>query len=114
MLREPRYLDLARQAGEATYGYGDFRSNYTVCTGLAGSGGLFLELYAATAEVRWKERAYEFARKCIAYRESTPDGDAWPTDARGLYSADFEYGAAGVGHFLLRLLADGKLADPLM
>jgi hypothetical protein len=114
VFREPRYLDLAVQAAEATYGYGDFRNSYTVCTGLAGSGGLFIEVYGATGNALWKQRAHEFARKCLAYRESTPDGDAWPTDAKGLYSADFGNGAAGVGHFFLRLLADGNLPDPTM
>jgi len=114
VLRDARYLDLAVQAAEATYGYGDYRNSYTVCTGLAGGGGLFVEVYRATGEARWRDRAHEFARLCIAYRESTPAGDAWPTDAKGLYSADFGYGAAGVGHFFLRLLADGRLPDPLM
>jgi hypothetical protein len=114
VLREPRYLDMALMAAEATYGYGDFRSNYTMCTGLAGGGGLLLEAYVATGDLRWKARANEFALLCIAYRESTPSGDAWPTDAKGLYSADFGYGAAGVGHFLLRLISDGRLPMPVM
>jgi lantibiotic modifying enzyme len=114
VLRDPRYLDLALQAAEATYGYGDFRNNYTVCTGLAGSGSLFLEVHRATRDPLWKERAHEFARKCLAYREATPAGDAWPTDAKGLHSADFEYGASGVGHFLLRLISGDELPDPVM
>jgi hypothetical protein len=114
VLRDPRYLDIAVQAAEATYGYGDFRSNCTVCTGLAGGGGLLLEVYGATGDKRWKARAREFAQRCMAYREATPGGDAWPTDAKGLYSADFDYGAAGVGHFFLRLISDGKLPLPVM
>jgi lantibiotic modifying enzyme len=113
-LRDTRYLDLALKAAEATYGYGDFRNNCTLCTGLAGSGGLFLEVYHTTGDQLWKDRAHEFARLCIAYKESTLLGDAWPTDAKGLYSADYDYGAAGVGHFFLRLLSDGKLPQPIM
>jgi lantibiotic modifying enzyme len=114
VFHESRYLDIAVQAAEATYGYGDLRNNYTFCTGLAGGGGLFLEVYHATGEQRWKKRAHEFAQSCIAYKESTPSGDAWPTDGKGLYSADFDYGASGVGHFFLRLISDGKLQLPTM
>lgn len=108
------YLDLAKQAAEATFGYGDFRQSYTFCTGLAGSGELFLETYLTTRDPVWRERAHDFARQCIAYREQTAAGDAWPTDGKGLHSADFVYGAAGVGHFLLRVLAEGKFPMPLM
>jgi lantibiotic modifying enzyme len=114
VLRDSRYLDIALQAAEATYAYGDFRNNLTFCTGLTGGGTLLLDAYNATGNPLWKERASDFALRCIAYKESTPFGDAWPTDAKGLYSADFDYGAAGVGHFLLRLLSDGKLALPVM
>lgn len=114
VLGDARYLDLALQSAEATYGYGDFRRNCTLSTGLAGGGGLFLEVYRATGNKMWKERAYEFAKGCIAYKESTPEGEAWPTDAIGLYSADFDYGASGVGHFFMRLLSDGKLDMPVM
>lgn len=113
VLGEPQYLDAGLQAAEATYGYGDFRSNDTFCWGLAGQGELLFRAYQATGEARWKERATEFALRCLAYRESTAEGDAWPTDAKGLHSADYCCGAAGVGHFFLRLLSDGTIALPL-
>jgi len=111
---DSRFLDLALQAAEATWGYGDFRHNYTQCTGLAGSGELLLETYRATGDARWLDRASAFAHLAPAYKESTPDGDAWPTDTRGLYSADFGYGAAGAGHFFLRVLSGGTVPMPLM
>lgn len=114
VLGETRFLEIAVQAAEATFAYGDFRHNYTQCIGLAGSGELLLEVDRATADSKWKDRARDFAHRCLAYRESTPDGDAWPTDAPGLYSADFDYGASGVGHFLLRVLSDGAIPLPLM
>lgn len=114
VFREPRFLDLAVQAAEATFGFGDFRHNYTQCTGLAGGGELFLEVYRATGDPKWKERALAFAQLCLIYKESTASGDAWPTDAPGLYSVDFDYGASGVGHFFLRVLSDGGIAMPLM
>uniref|UniRef100_UPI0040494DD8 lanthionine synthetase LanC family protein n=1 Tax=Cephaloticoccus sp. TaxID=1985742 RepID=UPI0040494DD8 len=114
VLGDPETLETAIQAAEATYGYGDYRNNYTQCTGLAGGGELLLEVYRATGDSKWKDRAVDFAHQCIAYREMTPEGDAWPTDAKGLYSADFDYGASGVGHFLLRVCYDGKIPMPLM
>ena len=112
VLGDRRYLEIALQAAEATWQYGDFRSNYTQCTGLAGGGELLLEAYRATHDPKWRDRACVFAQSCLAYAEPTPEGEAWPTDVRGLHSADFMYGAAGAGHFLLRVLADGEVAMP--
>jgi lantibiotic modifying enzyme len=114
VLGDPRYLECAVAAAEATYHYGDFRQNYTQCTGLAGGGELLLEVFRATGAAMWKQRASEFAMQCLRYRETTPDGDVWPTDTPGLYSADFDYGASGAGHFLLRVLDDGATPLPLM
>ena len=111
---EPRLRRAALLAGEATYGYGDFRKNPTQCVGLAGGGDLLLELWRVTGEGRWLERAREFGEKVLAYRAVLPEGEAWPTDEPGLYTADFMYGAAGTGHFLLRLETEGKVAMPLM
>jgi lantibiotic modifying enzyme len=114
VLGDSRFLDLALQAAEATWSYGDFRHNYTQCTGLAGSGELLLETYRVTGDARWLDRAIAFAHLALVYQESTPEGDAWPTDTPGLHSADFSYGAAGVGHFFLRVLSGGTLPMPLM
>lgn len=111
---DSEYLETAIQAAEATYGYGDYRKNYTQCTGLAGSGELLLEVYRATGDSKWKDRALDFAHQSIAYKEVTADGDAWPTDTKGLYSADSDYGASGLGHFLLRVCSDGKVPLALM
>lgn len=114
VLGEMRHLHVALACAEATYAYGDLRHNPTQCTGLAGGGELLLETYRSTGDSRWLERAREFALACLHYRETTPEGDAWPTDAPGLHSADFDYGAAGTGHFLLRVLSRGTLSMPCM
>jgi lantibiotic modifying enzyme len=94
---------LARAAGEATYGFGDVRRNPCLCHGLAGNASLFLDLHAATGEAVWLERAAEFARLVMGYRETTPEGDVWQSDDPGCHSPDFLYGVSGTGHFLLRL-----------
>jgi lantibiotic modifying enzyme len=111
---EPRLTHAATMAGEATYNYGDFRINPTQCVGLAGSGDFLLELWCVTRERRWLDRAFEFGEKVLAYRATLPEGDAWPTDEPGLYSADFMYGGSGTGHFLLRLETEGRLPMPLI
>jgi hypothetical protein len=64
----------------------------------------------------WRERALDFARQALAYRASTAEGDAWPADdpeQPGLYSPDFGWGGAGVGHCFLRVLAPDRVGMPL-
>lgn len=114
ILGEARLLHAAVMAGEATFHYGDFRQNLTVCTGLAGGGELLLDLWRVTGDSHWQQRALEFGRMILSYREVLPEGDAWPTDEPGLFSPDFLYGASGAGYFLLRLETDGQLAPALI
>jgi hypothetical protein len=45
---------------------------------------------------------------------TTPAGDAWPIDVPERYSPDFMCGAAGVGHFFLRLVAPEPARMPLL
>jgi lantibiotic modifying enzyme len=114
IFQQPRLLHAAQMAGEATYAYGDFRQNATQCIGLAGCGDLLLELGRVTGEPVWFARAAEFGTKALAYRATSLEGDAWPTDGVGLYSPDFMYGGAGIGHFLLRLETHGAVPLPLI
>lgn len=114
LLNEPRWLEIALKAGEATYAYGDFRGNPTLCTGLAGGGELFVELFRLTHDENWWRRAEEFARMTMAYRSVIGGLDHWPTDTAGLYSADYSYGAAGTGLFFLRTLSPLEFEMPLI
>ena len=114
VLSTPAYRDIARQAGDATYAYGDFRHNITQCIGLSGSGELFIELYRDGGDDTWLTRANEFADLAMGYCAKLPEGDAWPTDEPGLYSADFMYGAAGLGHYFLRLQQPEDVSMPFM
>ncbi|MBT4138748.1 MAG: hypothetical protein HOE48_12575 [Candidatus Latescibacteria bacterium] len=50
----------------------------------------------------------------MGYKESLPEGDAWPTDEPGLFSADYMYGAAGIGHYFLRVWKPSEILMPLM
>ena len=112
VLGESAYLATAKAAGETTYAYGDVRSNASQCHGLAGSAELFLALYRLTGEQVWLGRAHDFAVQALGYRMSTPAGDVWRADDPGCYSPDFFCGAAGVGHFFLRLQAPDQLELP--
>lgn len=114
VLDTPAYRDVARRAGEATYAYGDFRNNITQCIGLSGCGELFVELFRDSGEETWLTRAHEFADMAMGYCVQLPEGDAWPTDEPGLYSADFMYGAAGLGHYFLRLQQPREVSMPYM
>ena len=107
-------MDIAIQAGEATYQNGDFGKNPTLCTGLAGGGELLIELYKATKDMLWLDRAKTFVKTAMAYRVETEEGDRWPTNTPGLYSQDFVYGASGTGYFFLRVHQPELLAPPLM
>jgi len=114
LLKEPSYYEVALKAAETTYAYGDYRHNATQCIGLSGCGELFVELHRVSQEGHWLRRAGEFAELAVAYKEALPEGDAWPTDEPGLFSADYMYGAAGVGHYFLRLCTPGEISMPLM
>ncbi|MEO5912873.1 MAG: lanthionine synthetase LanC family protein [Luteolibacter sp.] len=114
LLDQPDYLSIALQAGEATYQYGDYRENPTLCTGLAGGGELLVELYRITMEEIWLERAREFAEKALAYRSIIDGQTFWPTDAVDCFSADFTYGASGIGYFFLRVMNPLQFEPPLM
>lgn len=113
-LGDDAYRATAEAAGEATYAYGDGRRNPTYCHGLAGSAELLVELFRVTGSELWWERAHEFARRMLSYRQSGPDGDAWPSDDPPHPAPDFLCGAAGTGHVYLRLLDSDGVAPALL
>jgi lantibiotic modifying enzyme len=108
------YLETALAAGETTFAYGDARANPSQCHGLAGNAELFVELHRLTGDPVWLARAHDFARRALAYRRPTPAGDVWQGDDPLSVSPDFLCGAAGVGHFFLRLLDPLRVAMPLV
>ena len=50
----------------------------------------------------------------LSGRAELPEGDAWPTDEPGFCSADYMYGAAGSGHYFLRLQRPHDIEMPFM
>jgi hypothetical protein len=114
VLGEEAFLATAAAAGESTWGHRGDLDGPGQCHGLAGSAGLFLELARVTGAAVWQERAEALARQALTARVATPAGDVWPIDEPGLYSPDFMCGAAGVGHFFLRLAAPAPVRMPLL
>ncbi len=110
----PEFQATAVAAGEAAYAHGDRRNNPTLCTGLAGSGELFIELFRNSENPLWLTRAEEFAKLASSYKAGTEGRDLWPTDTPGHYSADFTYGGSGTGYFFLRTFAPREYNAPLM
>ena len=89
------------------------RTNPSQCHGLAGNAELFIELYRLSGDHQWLERAADFATLAFNYRQEDEHGVRWGADEEGYYSPDFMCGAAGTGHFFLRLWAPDKLRMPL-
>jgi lantibiotic modifying enzyme len=112
--REPWLLETAEAAGETTFAYGDIRKNPSQCHGLSGNAELLLELHRLTGKQLWLDRAAEFGRLAMGYRMDDDGKDRWQADEPGFFSPDFMCGAAGAGHFFLRLASGGSLPLPLM
>ena len=106
-------MEIAQLAGKATYAYRDIRNNPSQCHGLSGNAELFIELYIITGDDAWLQWSYEFAVLASSYCKKTAQGDIWQADEPGYYSPDFLCGAAGTGHFFLRLLDPDKIEMPL-
>ncbi|GAG12760.1 unnamed protein product, partial [marine sediment metagenome] len=101
------------RCAEATYAAGDVRRNASQCHGLAGNGELFLEMKRIFGG-GWQARAEEFGALAAAYKEGAGPVDKWRSDEPGQYSPDFMTGAAGTGHFFLRLARPESVSMPLM
>jgi hypothetical protein len=104
---------MAIKAGDTTFSKGNTRNNPSQCHGLSGNAELFIELYYLTKNELWLKRAYEFAVMCENYKKSIPEGDIWTADKEGYFSPDFYCGAAGTGHFFLRLASEAKILIPI-
>lgn len=113
-LKEAKFLALAEQAAVTTAAYGDCRGNPCQCHGLSGNGELFVELFRTTGASRWQAEAQRFAELAMAYRSVDAGGERWQADEPGHWSPDFMCGAAGAGHFFLRIAQEGRLLLPMM
>lgn len=85
----------------ATVDYADqyFSSSYS--TGAAGIGDFFLDLYEATANLTYLDKAQKAAAYLISNATVIYDNASW--NDKGEYYTTVPQGAAGIGNFLLRL-----------
>lgn len=105
VLKEPRYLELARKAArgcEVT-----FSATPHLFEGLASVGETLLDMYRVTGEARYLELARKKARQTLLFRLERPEGVAFPGRFLLRISHDLGMGGAGIGLFLHRLTTLG-------
>lgn len=106
LLGEPRYLELARAAGQAVY-ESRLCATTAACHGLAGGGQYLLDLADAVGESTYRDQAWELAR-VIATRSARCGARLLVPDETGRHIvADYGVGFAGVLDFLVRLRHGG-------
>ncbi|QSQ25976.1 lanthionine synthetase C family protein [Pyxidicoccus parkwayensis] len=101
VLKEPRYLELARKAArgcEVT-----FSATPHLFEGLASIGETQLDMYRVTGDEHYLEQARKKARQTLLFRLDRPEGVAFPGRFLLRISHDFGMGGAGIGLFLHRL-----------
>lgn len=94
---DPKYLQLALEAGEIVWRRGLVRKGYSICHGVSGNAYCFLELYQTTQEQKHLHRAIKFAEWCLDYQKIHEE---YPPDSP---ISLFE-GIAGPMYFLLDIL----------
>ncbi|KAL3268793.1 hypothetical protein HHI36_007889 [Cryptolaemus montrouzieri] len=67
---DPKYLQLALEAGEIVWQRGLVRKGYSICHGVSGNGYCFLELFQTTQDEKHLYRAIKYAEWCLDYKKS--------------------------------------------
>jgi serine/threonine protein kinase len=104
-LRDIRYLEVATRAGE--FAFSKYAVEPTQFSGLSGIGEFMLDLFRASGQEVYLNRAYAIADSILMYAVERPQGVAFPGRLLMRLSSDFATGSAGVGLFLHRLLGLG-------
>ena len=106
-LGEPHYLEHARAIAASLEGnYTVFPTNFM---GMAGLGGLFVDLYQHTGEEAYRTEARRYADRVLLFALERPEGLVFPGEDLVRISTDFGTGSAGTGVFLHRLLEGGGI-----
>ena len=89
-------------------------TNFTLGTGLAGVGQLYLEAYKVLNEPIWLTRAEWIAELLLhTLHVASEDEACWLPDHQSDYTADLFMGNSGIIHFLMRYSLPNSLAHPL-
>ena len=99
---DPRYLAVAREIARSLF----IKSTFTpgLFEGLAGIAEFMVDMYRATGEPAYLDRAYDMAESVLWYGIPRSNGLAWPGRWMDRISSDYSSGAAGIGLFFVRLL----------
>lgn len=104
-LGAPRHLAIAERIAESLF------IKFTVTPGqfegMAGIAEFMLDMYAATGEQQYRERAVDLADTMLWFGVRRSRGLAWPGVSLEKVSSDFSCGAAGIGLFFRRMLNAG-------
>ncbi|MFF3404032.1 class IV lanthionine synthetase LanL [Streptomyces sp. NPDC002659] len=102
-LGNPRYLETAEQAGQATLKR-RWQQHTHICCGLAGAGEFMLDLLCATGEQRHHRAAQDIAALLLNRRQTSAGLlSVVPRDTQGRPKLGYSTGLTGVLGFLLRL-----------
>lgn len=101
VLREPRYLQLARKAVQPCALF--FSTAPHLFEGLASMGESLLDMFLLTGESAYLDAARQKAEQTLLYRVNRPVGTAFPGRFLLRISHDYGAGGAGIGLFLHRM-----------
>jgi serine/threonine protein kinase len=105
ILREDRYLDMARRAATPCAGF--FSIAPHSFEGLASMGETLLDMYQVTCEQAYYDYAVLKAHQILLYKIEQDEGIAFPGRFLVRISHDYGTGGAGIGVFLQRVLTKG-------
>jgi hypothetical protein len=102
LLGESHYLDLARKAARPCESF--FSAAPHLFEGLASMGESLLDMFLATGDENYLQKARQKAVQTLLFRIDRPEGIAFPGRYLFKISHDYGVGGAGIGLFLIRLL----------
>jgi hypothetical protein len=88
--------------------------NFTLGSGLAGIGELYLEAYKVFNDSVWLIRSKWIAHLLVhTLNVESPNEAIWLPDYQSDFTADLFMGNSGIIHFLIRYMLPNNLAHPL-
>jgi len=90
-------------------------TNFTLGSGLAGIGELYLDAFKIFQDEKWRSRANWIAQLFVhtLHVNSQDTGGYWIPDYQTGYTADLFMGNSGIIHFLMRCTSPQILPHPL-
>lgn len=105
-LGDPAFLAIATKIAESAYC--KWCVIPAIVEGLAGIGDFMIDMFRATSDEEYLDRAFSIAETVLWYAITRPSGVAFPGRWLTRISTDFATGSAGIGMFLMRLIQPGR------